>query len=287
MFWQDSEQYYNTQYSILAQPRPRQARRAEAAAAESPALQRHRAAEPRPAGVRARGAADARRRPSAGSLARRGRDAGGNAGRRRERASRAASSASSSAASNRAAESDAAGRDRLRLARSGVRRAGRDDAGRGVRAAEPRPASRDDQQEPAVPGEEVAKQEKKVTEAEAAMARYRDKQNALSLEDRTNIVGARLNTLNDTATRARTNRLQKEARYNQLKAIDPKNDTADGFPRHRDQPGRHGSQDAAERHHGGEGAAGEPLSAGPSRSDEGRRPDRERAGDARRAARRA
>ena len=79
-------------------------------------------------------------------------------------------------------------------------------------------------------GEEVAKQEKKVTEAEAAMADYRDKQNALSLGDRTNIVGARLNTLNDTVTRARTNRLQKEAAYNQLRAIDPKLDTADGYP---------------------------------------------------------
>ena len=79
-------------------------------------------------------------------------------------------------------------------------------------------------------GEEVAKQEKKVTEAEGAMAEYRDKQNALSLGDRTNIVGARLNTLNDTVTRARTNRLQKEAAFNQLKAIDPRSDTADGFP---------------------------------------------------------
>ena len=79
-------------------------------------------------------------------------------------------------------------------------------------------------------GEEVAKQEKKVSEAEAAMAEYRDKKNALSLEDRTNIVGARLNTLNETVTRARTNRLQKEALYHQLKAIDPKSDAADGFP---------------------------------------------------------
>jgi len=79
-------------------------------------------------------------------------------------------------------------------------------------------------------GEEVAKQEKKVTEAEGAMAAYREQQNALSLGDRTNIVGARLNTLNDTVTRARTNRLQKEAAYNQVRPIDPKSDTADGYP---------------------------------------------------------
>jgi polysaccharide biosynthesis transport protein len=78
--------------------------------------------------------------------------------------------------------------------------------------------------------DEVAKQEQKVTEAEAAMAGYREQQNALSLEDRQNIVVARLNTLNDTATRARTNRLQKEASYNQMKGIDPKSDAADTYP---------------------------------------------------------
>jgi polysaccharide biosynthesis transport protein len=77
--------------------------------------------------------------------------------------------------------------------------------------------------------DEVVKQEKKVTEAETAMARYREQQNALSLEDRQNIVVARLNTLNDTATRARTARLQKEASYNQLKSVDPKSDAADSF----------------------------------------------------------
>ncbi len=78
--------------------------------------------------------------------------------------------------------------------------------------------------------DEVAKQEKKVTEAEAAMSRYREQQNALSLEDRQNIVVSRLNTLNDTATRARTTRLQKEASYNQVKSVDPKSDAADAFP---------------------------------------------------------
>ncbi len=78
--------------------------------------------------------------------------------------------------------------------------------------------------------EEVVKQEKKVTEAESAMAKYREQQNALSLEDRQNIVVARLNTLNDTATQARTSRLQKEASYNQVKSVDPKSDAADTFP---------------------------------------------------------
>ena len=79
-------------------------------------------------------------------------------------------------------------------------------------------------------GDEVAKQEKKVTEAETAMSRYREQQNALSLDDRQNIVGSRLNTMNETATRARTTRLQKEASYNQVKSVDPKSDAADAYP---------------------------------------------------------
>jgi capsular exopolysaccharide synthesis family protein len=79
-------------------------------------------------------------------------------------------------------------------------------------------------------GEEVKRQEAKVREAEAAMTRYRQEQNALSLEDRQNIVVARLNTLNDTVTRARTTRLQKEAVFNQLKSVNSASDTADAFP---------------------------------------------------------
>jgi capsular exopolysaccharide synthesis family protein len=79
-------------------------------------------------------------------------------------------------------------------------------------------------------GEEVTKQEKKVTEAEEAMTGFRETQNALSLDERQNIVVSRLNTLNDTATRAKTLRLQKEASYNQVKSVDPKSDAADGYP---------------------------------------------------------
>jgi len=78
--------------------------------------------------------------------------------------------------------------------------------------------------------EEVAKQEKKVTDAEAAMTQYRTDQNALSLGDRQNITITRLNALNETVTRQRTERLQKEATYNQLKSVDPASDAADSFP---------------------------------------------------------
>ncbi|HXW08447.1 MAG TPA: polysaccharide biosynthesis tyrosine autokinase, partial [Vicinamibacterales bacterium] len=79
-------------------------------------------------------------------------------------------------------------------------------------------------------GEEVKRQEAKVRDAEAALARYREDQNALSLEDRQNIVVARLNTLNETVTRARTARLQKEALFSQIKSVDPASDAADAFP---------------------------------------------------------
>src|SRR5262245_11616324 len=77
---------------------------------------------------------------------------------------------------------------------------------------------------------EVAKQEAKVRDAEAAMASYREQQNALSLEDRQNIVVSRLNQLNDTVTRARTTRLQKESVFEQIKRVDPSSDAADAFP---------------------------------------------------------
>jgi capsular exopolysaccharide synthesis family protein len=77
---------------------------------------------------------------------------------------------------------------------------------------------------------EVAKQEKKVSDAEAAMTQYREDQNALSLGDRQNITIARLNSLYETVTRQRTERMQKEATYKQLQAVDPASDAADAFP---------------------------------------------------------
>src|SRR5262245_52117839 len=77
---------------------------------------------------------------------------------------------------------------------------------------------------------EVSKQETKVRDAEGAMAEYREQENALSLEDRQNIVVSRLNQLNDTVTRARTARLQKQSIFDQIKRVDPASDDADAFP---------------------------------------------------------
>jgi succinoglycan biosynthesis transport protein ExoP len=66
--------------------------------------------------------------------------------------------------------------------------------------------------------QEVSKQQGVVQASERMLAEYRENQNALSLEDRQNIIVSRLNQVNDAATRARTNRIQKEALYNQVTA---------------------------------------------------------------------
>ena len=68
---------------------------------------------------------------------------------------------------------------------------------------------------------ELARQQQKVEDGERALAEYRETNDALSLEDRQNIVVARLNQLNDTVTRAKTNRVQKEALYEQVQALGP------------------------------------------------------------------
>jgi succinoglycan biosynthesis transport protein ExoP len=67
--------------------------------------------------------------------------------------------------------------------------------------------------------DEILKQQTKVEDAERAMAEYRETHNALSLEDRQNTVVSSLNQVNDQYTRARTERIQKEAVYNQVKSL--------------------------------------------------------------------
>ena len=97
-----------------------------------------------------------------------------------------------------------------------------------------------------------SKQQKKVEASERAMAQYREDQNALSLEDRQNIVVARLNQLNDAATKAKTNRVQKQSLYDQVKSLGA------------DVVGRHHSGDPAEPLHPGrqDAACGSPAREG-------------------------
>ena len=67
--------------------------------------------------------------------------------------------------------------------------------------------------------QELVNQKKKVEDSERAMAQYREDQNALSLEERQNIVVARLNQLNDAVTKAKMGRVQKEALYDQITTL--------------------------------------------------------------------
>ena len=133
--------------------------------------------------------------------------------------------------------------------------------------------------------EEVAKQEKKVSDAEAAMTQYRTDQNALSLGDRQNITIARLNALNETVTRQRTDRLQKEATYNQMQVRRSRFGCGRGVPGGRGDARRRGGQEPADRPDGGTRATVVTVPAEPPGDAEAGSADQERARDADRAAR--
>jgi len=66
---------------------------------------------------------------------------------------------------------------------------------------------------------ELDKQLKKVQDSEQALATYREKQNAMSLDDKQNIVTQRLTALNDAMIKARTEKISKESLFNQVKSI--------------------------------------------------------------------
>ncbi|HXG87004.1 MAG TPA: polysaccharide biosynthesis tyrosine autokinase [Vicinamibacterales bacterium] len=65
---------------------------------------------------------------------------------------------------------------------------------------------------------EVARQREQVEQSERAMAQYREDKDAGALADNQNIVISRLNQLNDNVTRARGERIQKEAVWKQVQA---------------------------------------------------------------------
>jgi capsular exopolysaccharide synthesis family protein len=68
-------------------------------------------------------------------------------------------------------------------------------------------------------GTEIQKQQKKTQESEQALSDYRDHQNALSLDDKQNIVTQRLSQLNDALIHARMAKAQKEALYSQVRSM--------------------------------------------------------------------
>jgi polysaccharide biosynthesis transport protein len=78
--------------------------------------------------------------------------------------------------------------------------------------------------------QQLGEQRKKVEESEQALQRYREKGDAVALEDRQNIVVQRLSDLNAAVTKARTERIEKEALYRQLEAIQHNQSALDTFP---------------------------------------------------------
>ena len=79
-------------------------------------------------------------------------------------------------------------------------------------------------------GGQLSEQRGKVESSEAALQKYREQNDALSLEERQNIVVQKLADLNGAVTRAKTDRIQKEALYNQIKAIQHDRTALESFP---------------------------------------------------------
>ena len=69
-----------------------------------------------------------------------------------------------------------------------------------------------------------------VTASESALQKYREQTDAVSLEERQNIVVQKLADLNAAVTKAKTERIQKEAAYNQIKAVQNDRAALDTIP---------------------------------------------------------
>ena len=79
-------------------------------------------------------------------------------------------------------------------------------------------------------GGQLAEQRKQVEAAEAKLQAYREHNDAISLEDRQNIVVQKLTDLNAAVTRAKTERIQKEAMWMQLRTLENNPAALDTFP---------------------------------------------------------
>lgn len=79
-------------------------------------------------------------------------------------------------------------------------------------------------------GERLAEQRKQVESSEQALQRYREQTDAVSLEERQNIVVQKLADLNSAVTRAKTERIQKESAYNQIRAVQNDPNALDTVP---------------------------------------------------------
>lgn len=79
-------------------------------------------------------------------------------------------------------------------------------------------------------GARLAEERKNVEAAEAKLQQYREQNDAISLTDRENITVQKLADLNAALTRAKTERIQKEAMYQQLQAAQADPAKLDTFP---------------------------------------------------------
>jgi succinoglycan biosynthesis transport protein ExoP len=79
-------------------------------------------------------------------------------------------------------------------------------------------------------GDRLGEQRKQVATSEQALQRYREQTDAVSLEDKQNIVVQKLSDLNAAVTRAKTERIQKEAAYNQIRTLQNDRAALDTFP---------------------------------------------------------
>jgi len=76
----------------------------------------------------------------------------------------------------------------------------------------------------------TADQRQALEKSEQALQQYREKTGAMALEDRQNIVVQRLADLNAAVTRARTDRIEKQSVYDQIRAIQNDRSAVDTFP---------------------------------------------------------
>jgi capsular exopolysaccharide synthesis family protein len=79
-------------------------------------------------------------------------------------------------------------------------------------------------------GQQLTEQRKRVETTEQALQRYREQTDSVSLEDKQNITVQKLADLNAAVTKAKTERLQKEALYKQVTAIEHDRAALDTFP---------------------------------------------------------
>ncbi len=79
-------------------------------------------------------------------------------------------------------------------------------------------------------GKQLEDQRKKVEETEVALQRYRETNNAITTEDKRDIVVQRLADLNGAVTKAKTDRIDREAEYNRLRMLKEDQQALDAFP---------------------------------------------------------